>query len=71
MIDTLSPPGSFRAALAPNANCAACRQSLCDHPDAIYAGVAPPIVPAPVCDPAAGSFLHSSPNSAGAQHDHA
>lgn len=40
MIDP-SPPGSWRAALAPDASCAACGQAVCGHPDAIYQGVVP------------------------------
>lgn len=43
MIDDFSPPGSYRAALAPNACCAGCRQSVCDCPDPIYAGIVPPL----------------------------
>lgn len=43
MIDDFSPPGSYRAALAPNAYCAGCRQSVCDCPDPIYAGIVPPL----------------------------
>jgi len=41
-IDRDSPPGSYRAALAPNAaSCRACGQHECAHPDAIYQGVIP------------------------------
>ena len=41
MIDTLSPPGSYRAALAPNASCALCAQAIYSHDDLTYAGIAP------------------------------
>lgn len=45
-IDT-SPPGSWRAELAlaagEPASCALCRQSICNHTDAEYQGIAPPI----------------------------
>ena len=37
-----SPPGSWRAAMQPGATCAACHQTECAHPDAIYQGAAPP-----------------------------
>jgi len=36
-----SPPGSWRAAMQPDATCAACRQTECAHPDAIYQGAVP------------------------------
>lgn len=41
IIDTDSPPGSWRAALAPNVRCKACGQAVCGHPDAIYQGIVP------------------------------
>jgi hypothetical protein len=37
-----SPPGSWRAAMQPDSTCAACRQTECAHPDAIYQGTVPP-----------------------------
>ena len=40
-IDTESPPGAYRASNAPDATCAACKQTICHHPDAIYAGAVP------------------------------
>lgn len=40
-----SPPGSWRAELARRegqpTRCAACGQSVCSHPDAIYQGIVP------------------------------
>ena len=40
-----SPPGAWRAALAPDAFCAVCGQLTCSHPDALYAGIVPNTVP--------------------------
>lgn len=34
-----SPPGAWRAALAPAATCAACRQHVCAHNDLEYQGL--------------------------------
>ena len=41
-LDADSPPGSWRAALHPEGTCAACHQTECAHPDAIYQGAVPP-----------------------------
>lgn len=40
-INTASPPGAWRSALAPGASCAACGQAECTHPDLIYQGLVP------------------------------
>ena len=37
-----SPAGAWRAALAPDRSCAACRQRVCNHPDVVYQGLVPP-----------------------------
>ncbi len=39
--EDFSPPGSWRAALAPGSHCQGCGQSRCGHPDAVYQGVVP------------------------------
>lgn len=41
MIDSQSPPGAYRAALAPNIRCARCHQSVCGHDDLTYQGLLP------------------------------
>lgn len=40
-IDTESPPGAYRAANDPDASCAGCKQTTCQHPDMIYDGTIP------------------------------
>lgn len=42
IIDRDSPPGSWRAALAPDGYCRACGQGTCDHSDLVYQGLVPP-----------------------------
>lgn len=41
MIDHSSPPGAYRAALAPDTHCAACHQAVCPCSDAAYQGLLP------------------------------
>lgn len=69
MIDTDSPAGSYRAALNPAASCAVCRQSVCDHPDLLYAGLVPAPEPAPT--PGAALAGVSPPDAPANSLDHA
>lgn len=41
MIDDASAAGAWRAALEPDASCAACGQSVCPHSDPEYLGIVP------------------------------
>ncbi len=63
MIDTASPPGSYRSALNPAASCKACAQSVCGCEDLVYAGVVPPLTPNDAADatPAASPRRGVSP----------
>ena len=41
VIDEASPAGAWRAALAPDASCAVCKQAECAHSDLEYQGIVP------------------------------